>query len=323
MQFMFANTTRVFNSPLNNWDVSSVKNMSGMFQSATKFNQPLNEWNVSNVIQMAGMFDNATSFNQNISGWDTSSVQNMQAMFKQSGFNQDIGSWKVSSVTNMKYMFQGNTGFSQDLSDWCVTNVAMKPESFDDNSGLTNEQLPIWGTCDKDMDGVRDNIDLDDQNYFIRYDKDNNDLNDDCDPNYSESGRTKIVLEIKSIRTAGTSTGRIYLHADVFDGELALDFQTNSNGWYHAINSGRNEWIEHYGSDVVYKEFGAKVVAYLNEFDNGINNKEEFKLFFDGNYSDSDKNFYPLGSLSCLSIEIEPNHISGGSGGGGAGSTGS
>jgi len=50
----------------------------------------------------------------------------------------------------MNYMFQGNTGFSQDLSDWCVVKVTTKPESFDDNSGLTNEQLPIWGTCPSD-----------------------------------------------------------------------------------------------------------------------------------------------------------------------------
>ena len=29
-----------FNQPLNNWDVSNVTNMSGMFYCATSFNQP-------------------------------------------------------------------------------------------------------------------------------------------------------------------------------------------------------------------------------------------------------------------------------------------
>ena len=32
----------VFNEPINHWDVSTVTNMSSMFDSS--FNQPLNDW---------------------------------------------------------------------------------------------------------------------------------------------------------------------------------------------------------------------------------------------------------------------------------------
>ena len=57
-----------FNHPLNtsgnNWNVSNVTDMWGMFMDARSFNQPLNDWNVSNVTDMRGMFHNATSFNQ-------------------------------------------------------------------------------------------------------------------------------------------------------------------------------------------------------------------------------------------------------------------
>ena len=45
-----------FNQPLNNWDVSNVENMFGMFCNAESFNQPLNNWDVSNVIYMDEMF---------------------------------------------------------------------------------------------------------------------------------------------------------------------------------------------------------------------------------------------------------------------------
>ena len=38
-----------FNQPLNEWNVSNVTNVEGMFLGARSFNQPLNEWNVSNV----------------------------------------------------------------------------------------------------------------------------------------------------------------------------------------------------------------------------------------------------------------------------------
>ena len=38
-----------FNQPLNNWNVSSVKDMKYMFSRAIRFNQPLNDWDVSNI----------------------------------------------------------------------------------------------------------------------------------------------------------------------------------------------------------------------------------------------------------------------------------
>ena len=53
-----------FNQPLNNWNVSKVKDMVFMFYNASSFNQPLNNWNVSNVTDMDSMFYEATSFNQ-------------------------------------------------------------------------------------------------------------------------------------------------------------------------------------------------------------------------------------------------------------------
>ena len=53
----------VFNQPLNDWNVSKVTDMIGMFMDANSFNQPLNKWNVSNVIYMDVMFVEATSFN--------------------------------------------------------------------------------------------------------------------------------------------------------------------------------------------------------------------------------------------------------------------
>ena len=53
-----------FNQPLDQWDVSSVKDMSSMFAGATSFNQPLDIWDVSKVAVMSRMFEGATSFDQ-------------------------------------------------------------------------------------------------------------------------------------------------------------------------------------------------------------------------------------------------------------------
>ena len=47
---------------INNWDVSNVEYMTGMFANASSFNQPLNNWNVSKVTNMSDMFASAESF---------------------------------------------------------------------------------------------------------------------------------------------------------------------------------------------------------------------------------------------------------------------
>ncbi|HJB66212.1 MAG TPA: DUF285 domain-containing protein [Candidatus Mailhella merdavium] len=58
------------NQPLNNWDVSSVRNMKEMFSYALCFNQPLNDWDVSNVENRAMMFNGAERFDQPLDRWD-------------------------------------------------------------------------------------------------------------------------------------------------------------------------------------------------------------------------------------------------------------
>lgn len=64
MSGMFSNSN--FNQPLNEWDVSNVKHMTAMFEDAKKFNQPLDKWNVKNVEYIACIFKGAKSFAQNI-----------------------------------------------------------------------------------------------------------------------------------------------------------------------------------------------------------------------------------------------------------------
>ena len=41
------NNARVFNQNIGNWDVSSVRNMEGMFRMAYVFNQDIGSWDVS------------------------------------------------------------------------------------------------------------------------------------------------------------------------------------------------------------------------------------------------------------------------------------
>jgi len=138
----------VFNQPLNDWNTSSVTDMGYMFNGATSFNQPIGDWVVSSVTNMDYMFAGTSAFNQPIGDWVVSSVTNMDYMFAYAiDFNQDIGEWDTSSVTDMNSMFYYASIFNQNLSNWCVTNIDSEPSDFSIDSSLTEDNMPVWGTC--------------------------------------------------------------------------------------------------------------------------------------------------------------------------------
>ena len=71
--------TSAFNQPLNDWDVSSVTDMTATFQQSG-YNQPLDNWDVSNVTTFYHMFRFNYAFNEDISDWTVSSATNIQGM---------------------------------------------------------------------------------------------------------------------------------------------------------------------------------------------------------------------------------------------------
>ena len=130
----------------NDWDMSNVIVMTGMFINSPSFNQNISNWDVSSVVDMVQMFDGATSFNQNIGNWDVSSVTNMAYMFSgATSFNQDIGNWDVSSVVDMQLMFSGATSFNQDISSWDVGNVVNMAGMFF-GAIVFNQNIGGWST---------------------------------------------------------------------------------------------------------------------------------------------------------------------------------
>ena len=85
---------------LNNWDVSSVVNMSHMFEGAYYFNSPIGNWDVSNVTDMSYMFYKTAAFNQDIGNWDVSSVTNMEGMFE--GYASSSGYYYYKSIQTFR-----------------------------------------------------------------------------------------------------------------------------------------------------------------------------------------------------------------------------
>jgi surface protein len=63
MEHMFYKC-RLFNQPLNQWNVRNVRNMDWMFGFCRLFNQSLNSWNVNSNVSMIDMFTGSSSFSR-------------------------------------------------------------------------------------------------------------------------------------------------------------------------------------------------------------------------------------------------------------------
>ena len=125
-----------------------VTDMSELFKNKQTLTPNISSWDTSNVTQMKSMFEGATIYNGDISFWNTGKVTDFSYMFAQSGgFNQDIGSWDTKASTNMEGMFYKAAVFNQDLSQWCVSLITQTPTLFSAESPLSQEFLPLWGTC--------------------------------------------------------------------------------------------------------------------------------------------------------------------------------
>jgi len=140
---MFAGA-QAFDQALAAWDVSNVTDMRYMFAGATVFDGDVSTWDVGNVENMENMFEGADTFNQDVSDWDVSNVTNMVWMFHSaSAFNQDLSTWNVSNVTRMAYMFANADTFNQDISGWDVSSVTSMEGMFNGASSF-DQSLGEW-----------------------------------------------------------------------------------------------------------------------------------------------------------------------------------
>ncbi len=139
-------TSLVANASINNWNTSSVTDMSNLFQGTTIFNQNIGSWNTTNVTRMDGMFFNALAFNQNIGGWITSSLTNTAFMFLGAiVFDQNIGSWNMALVSDTNNMFSNAPAFNQNINNWNTGNVINMSGMFA-NARAFNQNIGSWNT---------------------------------------------------------------------------------------------------------------------------------------------------------------------------------
>ena len=136
---------------LDNYDTSSVTDMSGMFFGCSSLKSlDLSGFDTSSVTDMRCLFSGCSSLKSlDLSCFDTSSVTNMRAMFSgcSSLSSLDLSSFDTSSVTDMMWMFSGCSSLvSLDLSGFDTSSVTDMRSMFYGCSSLSSLDLSCFDT---------------------------------------------------------------------------------------------------------------------------------------------------------------------------------
>lgn len=154
--------TGIENVPnMNQWNVSTITDMSYMFADATLFNANISSWDVSNVTDMEGMFSNATSFNQSLGVWSLSSLGGGTLTLSNSGMDCDnyglsLYGWSINGSTppnitldalGLKY----DTDVTFSYARINLTSAPLDWTIYDDGPGSCSGPLPapyvtVWKT---------------------------------------------------------------------------------------------------------------------------------------------------------------------------------
>ena len=129
---------------IDNWNVENVTNMDSMFKNATLFNGSIGNWNVDNVINMDNMFNGAIIFNKPINSWNIYKLFNATGMFSGAvSFNQPLDNWYMGSIANLSNLFNGALSFNNNISSWRVGGATNMSNMFC-NAITFNQPLDEW-----------------------------------------------------------------------------------------------------------------------------------------------------------------------------------
>ena len=132
--------------PIEEWDVSRVTSMLGVFHGKAAFDGDIGAWDTSKVTTMKNAFLDAAAFDVDIGAWDTSNVATMDQMFDGATvFNRPIGDWGKSRVTDMRKAFHAAPRFDEAIRGWDTSKVADMHGVFLDATAF-NQPIGAWDT---------------------------------------------------------------------------------------------------------------------------------------------------------------------------------
>ncbi|MDY8138034.1 BspA family leucine-rich repeat surface protein [Aquimarina sp. 2201CG5-10] len=249
MDRMFESTSSFVDNggEMNNWDVSTVTSMTGLFEGSA-FNENINDWDVSKVEDFSSMFKNNTSFNQPLNNWNTEKANDLTNMFDgATAFNQPIGMWNTALAQFFDFMFLNASTFDQNLGNWDISNTdrdSMDGMLTGSAMSQTNYDATLigWATLESGEIQIPTNVKLDADTFYCLseaarnmltsapYNWTINDLGNSCPEDFFiTTWQTTTTNESITIPTNGSGYNYI---VDWGDGTIENGFTGNATHEY-------------------------------------------------------------------------------------------
>ena len=151
MSYMFAGCINLIRLNVSKFETANVIDMSSMFIDCYSLTSlDVTSWNTSNVVNMNGMFSFCNKLtNIDVSNWDTSKVNSMINLFYNcnSLTSLNVSKWDTSRVVNMEGLFSACISLSSiDVTKWDTSNVNNMSNMFSYCYALTSLDLSNFNT---------------------------------------------------------------------------------------------------------------------------------------------------------------------------------
>lgn len=149
---MFKHCSNVAELDVSGWNTASMNTMAEAFAGCSLLENiiGMEEWDVSGVTTMAGMFQNSGVAALDLSDWNTTSINNISYMFSGSALESlDVTGWSTSMVITMKSTFYDCTELVTitGLDGWDVSEVGSFNHTFYNCPVLTTVgDISGWNT---------------------------------------------------------------------------------------------------------------------------------------------------------------------------------
>ena len=138
---------------ISKWDISNVRNLSGMFTGCNSL-PDISKWNTQNVIDMNGMFYECRNLKSmpDISNWNINNVKMLRGIFYECSLLEtlpDISNWNTKNVTDISLLFYNCHSLISlpDISKWDISNVTDMMGTFELCSNLKSlPDISKWDT---------------------------------------------------------------------------------------------------------------------------------------------------------------------------------
>ena len=154
MTYTYGDPQNVFTTLPQDAPVIDTPIFSSLFSACRVFNSPINNWDVSNVTEMRMMFVDAVAFNQPLDSWDTGNVTDMYAMFYsqardygysnwQMAFDQDISNWNFTGLSSSQGLQYFGRGLNLSPSNYDALLISWQNQAASMQSNMVDVDLGI------------------------------------------------------------------------------------------------------------------------------------------------------------------------------------